>query len=411
MRIPLAILALAAVVTTSPALAETPAELTERLLTAGKLSEADSALSEVLKAHPDDAEARFGLGVSRFLRGVERLSQSFHRYGIRGGVGPPFARLPVPPNDHSEPIRYADLRNVLQALADDLANTESTLARIGDKEVKLPLHFGRIRLDLDGDGQAGPDERLWKLYLVLNQAARSQVSDEQCEAFVIAFDRGDVAWLRGYCHLLMALLESYLAHDGQRLFDHTGPMFFTKAATPFPFIVRGTVRNEGPFDLSDALDAVAMIHLLQLPVIEPERLKAALRHLESMIGLSRESWRYVLAETDNDHEWVPNPRQQSVLLGRTVNEEMVKVWMTFLDESEAIFEGKKLIPFWRGGDERGINLRRVFTEPRPFDLILWIQGTAAAPYLEKGPLTKPETWRRLQNVFRGEFIGFALWFN
>ena len=147
----------------------------------------------------------------------------------------------------------------------------------------------------------------------------------------------------------MALLESYLAHDGQRLFDHTGPMFFPKAATPFPFIVRGTMRNEGPFDLSDALDAVAMIHLLQLPVIEPERLKAALGHLESMIGLSRESWRYVLAETDNDHEWVPNPRQQSVLPGRTINEEMVKVWMTFLDESEAIFEGKKLIPFCAAG--------------------------------------------------------------
>jgi hypothetical protein len=58
-----------------------------------------------------------------------------------------------------------------------------------------------------------------------------------------------------------------------------------------------------------------------------------------------------------------------------------------------------------------VNLRRVFTEPRPFDLVLWVQGTAAAPYLENGPLTKPETWSRFQNIFRGEFIGFALWFN
>ena len=46
-----------------------------------------------------------------------------------------------------------------------------------------------------------------------------------------------------------------------------------------------------------------------------------------------------------------------------------------------------------------------------FDLVLWVQGTAAAPYLEKGPKTKPETWRRLQTIFQGQFIGFAFWFN
>ena len=154
-----------------------------------------------------------------------------------------------------------------------------------------------------------------------------------------------------------------------------------------------------------------MIHVIRLPVKQPERMRAALAHLESMIALSRESWKYILAETDNDHEWVPNPKQQSVLPGGAVNGNMVEAWMTFLDETDAIFKGKTLIPFWRGGEERGINLRRVFTEPRPFDLVLWVQGTAAAPYLEKGPVTKPETWRRLQNVFRGEFVGFALWFN
>jgi hypothetical protein len=163
--------------------------------------------------------------------------------------------------------------------------------------------------------------------------------------------------------------------------------------------------------VDDILDEIAMIHVLRMPVHQPERLKVALTHLESMIALSRESWKYILAETDNDHEWIPNPRQESVLPGGKVDDNMVKAWMTFLDETDAILKGQLLIPFWRGGDGRGINLRRVFTEPRRLDLVLWVQGTAAVPYLEKGPLTKAETWRRLQNVFRGEFIGFALWFN
>jgi hypothetical protein len=414
MRISLAILILAVACTATPVRAETLQLLTERLLSAGKLAEAESALAGRVTARPDDAEARFELGITRFLRAVERLSHSFHRHGLRSGVLGnlvPFARLPIPPNDHPEPIRYADLRNIMQALNDDLATAESTLALIGDTEVKIPLHFGRIRLDLDGDGKAGPDERLWKLYLVLNGAVRNQVTAEQCEAFVIAFDRGDVAWLRGYCHLLMAFTEAYLAYDGQELFDYSGPMFFPKAVTPFPFLRRCGELKPDQWDQDEILDAIAMIHVIRLPVKEPERMKVALAHIESMIALSRESWKYILAETDNDHEWVPNPRQQSILPGGTVNGNMVEAWMTFLDESEAILKGKKLIPFWRGGEERGVNLRRVFTEPRPFDLVLWVQGTAAAPYLEKGPVTNPETWRRLQNVFRGEFVGFALWFN
>ena len=52
MRIPVAILTLVAAFATSPALAETPAELTERLLTAGKLAEADSALARDRQGPP-----------------------------------------------------------------------------------------------------------------------------------------------------------------------------------------------------------------------------------------------------------------------------------------------------------------------------------------------------------------------
>ena len=54
---------------------------------------------------------------------------------------------------------------------------------------------------------------------------------------------------------------------------------------------------------------------------------------------------------------------------------------------------------------------RVFTEPTTLDLVLWIQGTGAAPYLEKGTITSSEFWATTNRVFRGEFLGFALWFN
>ena len=81
------------------------------------------------------------------------------------------------------------------------------------------------------------------------------------------------------------------------------------------------------------------------------------------------------------------------------------------DGADAILKGEKLVPHWRVHDGRGINLRRVFTEPTRFDLVLWIQGSATKPYLERGTLTKPAFWRRMQRTFRGNFLGFAIWFN
>ena len=114
-------------------------------------------------------------------------------------------------------MRYSDRRAIMQAFHDDLAKAESTLARVVDKDVKLPLHFGRIRLDLNNDGKADADETLWKIYAKLNAGVGIRVSAEASKAFLITFDRGDVAWLRGYCHLLMAMCEAVLAYDFHEL--------------------------------------------------------------------------------------------------------------------------------------------------------------------------------------------------
>ena len=88
----------------------------------------------------------------------------------------PFARLPIPVNPAPEPIRYADLRTLFERWTSDLATAEATLAKVDSADVKLPLHFGMIRLDLNGDGKAEPGERLFNLYAQLNAAARNQVN-------------------------------------------------------------------------------------------------------------------------------------------------------------------------------------------------------------------------------------------
>jgi hypothetical protein len=385
--------------------------LAEKYLIAGNLAEGETALLERVRQHPRDDEARFGLGALQFLRSVERLGQSLHRYGLHGDSGRfniPLLRLPIQYNRNPEEFTYPASRKILAELVADLAKAEATLAEIRDDDVKLALHVGEIRLDLVGNGKATEG-----LSTIIERiVGRGRFTNRD---LLVVFDRGDVAWLRGYCHLLSAMAEVGLAYDGQELFDVAAPLLFARAKTPHEFMNTLKPEIDGSFfnpsgERVNLTDVIALIHLIRMPVKEPERMKAALAHLEKTIALGRESWKHILAETDDDHEWIPNPRQTGVL-GFRVRQEQVDSWLSFLDESEELLKGRKLIPFWRGTEKRGVNLRRVFTEPRAFDLVLWVQGSAATPYLEEGPMTNPAVWGRLQRVFGGDLFGFAVWFN
>ena len=379
-------------------------------LTSGSLAEGERVFTQRLAQNPDD-ETTFSLGVLQFLSAVEALSQAGYRYGLRAeqgrDFGLPILRLPTPFNPQPEKVSYADFRRVLETFLDDLAEAEATLARV-QGEVELPVRFGLIRLDLDGDGVATEEERFWNLYTRYNVQAAGLDEDEGDVRIV--FDTGDVHWLRGYSHLLMAMLEFYLAHDGQDLFERTAGLFYPKVDTPHTILQGSSDASLQGFDPALIADVVTFIHLVSLEVAEPERMAAALAHLEAVLEQSRASWEDILAETDNELEWIPNPEQRSVV-PVAVSRDMVAGWLTFLDEAEALLNGAKLVPHWRVEDGRGINLRRVFLEPQRFDLVLWLQGSGATPFLEEGELTTGETWRRLQDIFGGNFIGFALWFN
>jgi hypothetical protein len=395
--------------------AATPVEFLEQHLQAGTLPAGEAAMKDILKKTPKDAQARFGLGVVQFLRAVEGLGQDLSRYGFLQTASVARAgamlgnQLPIPINPNPEEIDYQKARQIYQKFVTQLEQAEATLALVDSPDVKLPLHFGQIRLDFFGAGKTTESEpvMLSEVYARMNRAAA--IDPEAAKKFVISFDAGDVQWLRGYCHLLMALGETTLAHDFHEIFERSGHLFFTKVKTPYTFLHKETTKEWLAFE--PIIDVIATIHLINFPVAEPKRMTTALKHLESMVEVSSKSWDLIVAETDNDNEWIPNSNQESVIPNVKVTQEMIDSWKHFLAEARDILKGDTLIPFWRGKDERGVNLRLVFTDPKSFDLVLWVHGTGAAPYLQKGKVTEPAVWERLNRVFGGEFIGFALWFN
>lgn len=393
------------------AVAEPP--MLEKYLHAGDLKGGEKVLLEELNRKrlgilPMESELRLSLGTLQFIQAVESLVQDMHRYGMRPDFATrlniPFLRLPVPANPNPVEIDYKQFRGIFTHFMEGLTKAEKTLAMVRDPQVKLPLKMGLIKLDTNGDGIG--DE---PFKTILSRYMGGGNNNFQLGDMAVTFDQGDALWLQGYCNLLLAMGSVILAHDHRETFEVSAPLFFPKVKTPHGFLNQ-VPRGQAGFFPNDFIDIIAFIHMWRFPLKEPKKMQEALKHLEKVIALSRESWKSILEETDNDNEWLPNPKQTGVM-GIGVRRQMVDGWMEFLDEAEGILQGKKLVPHWRNEVPRGVNVNRVFTQPRDLDLILWIQGTAATPYLEKGTTTSPAVWNRLQQIFGGQFFGFAFWFN
>ncbi len=388
------------------------------LLSAGQLGEAEQEFAGIVDKTADDQQARMALGVVRFLQAIEGLAKDQYRFGLLNGrlVSLPIMRIPIPRNAAPEQISYEDTRKLLRRFARRLDAADRALAEVDTRDVKLPLFLGRVRFDIDGDGDATDAESLWKMFAGINRGVRP----DQGEGFSIALDGADVHWLRGYCHLLMAFCDLGLAYDAHELFERSGHLLYPDVDTPYEFLQKESL--QGQWDPRGFADLVAAVHLFNFPLVDAVRMQSAREHLLGMVDQSRLSWERALAETDDDREWVPNPDQAGVLRIR-VSRAMIDGWHEVLDELEAVLQGKKLIPFWRlyarsvfqppefPATGTGVNVKRVFTEPGDFDLVLFATGTDAVPYLEEGPLSTPETWNRLTRLFQGEFFGFAVWFN
>lgn len=399
----------------------------EKYLLEGRLAEGAAAMQAAVDADPADGVSQFGLGVTQFFQAIESLGQSQYRFGLLGNRrrAIPFMRLPIPENEKPEQISYDLTRAMIQDFISGLGKAERTLAGVKSSDLKLPLKIGQIRLDLDGDGVGTDEETVWNILNALGSGGRPTDADEAINQIVIAFDDGDVLWLRGYCHVMCALGEMVLAYDWKDQFERTAHLFYPSVQSPYGFLqAEGTGPFNG-FNSQNILDVIALIHTVNYECVEPERMKVALGHFESVISLSRESWKLINAETDNDREWLPNPRQTAAIGELRVSQQNLLGWQAFLDEADAILQGKKLLPFWRGIEggamffdgnfpehpELGINLRKVFLEPARLDLVLWLQGTGIQPFLEKGERTDAGAWRRIMNAFDGNFFLFMVWFN
>ena len=408
----------------APAAAGEAAALTRRQIEAdgAVISAADAGsfieagarlLKERVAAAPADNEAQFGLGMLRFARAVERYGQAQYRYGLRPprNLAPPFLRFPVPLNPAPEELTYEKQRETLQSFLDDLKAAEAELAKVTPADVKIVLDLNKARFDLTGSGRPGEAARLGEIMAGLRMVPSSDAV--KTEPFEVAFDNADALWLQGYCNLLSGMLEFFLAYDWHVTFEDTAGAFYPKVS-PAPLNGARTSVEAAARDFfgerNQIADAIALLHDISWPLTDAARMQRAHAHLKKVVTLGRATWKAILAETDDDREWIPGPQQKNgVIKALPVGQEQVDGWLATLDVFDQVLDGKILVPHWRFSG--GINLRRVFLEPRRFDAVLWATGHGAAPYVETGEIMGQRQWDQWGRVFGGNFLGYAVWFN
>jgi hypothetical protein len=154
------------------------------------------------------------------------------------------------------------------------------------------------------------------------------------------FDHGDLAWGRAIIHFQQALADVTLAYDWSWL---------------------------DRIDDSDNPQPTVTIKL-----VDPDRIAKARGHLLAGLAASDEARTAFLAETDDDREWVPNPKQQSYASPLPVDAKLYQTWAEVIGDVRSLVEGKagiSLAGMWAVFGERDapagyIDLAAMLTTPK-----------------------------------------------
>ncbi|MEL7112565.1 MAG: hypothetical protein AAGK93_06425 [Pseudomonadota bacterium] len=363
-------------------------------------SEGLTAAEAKLNDRPESPETSFALGAVQFLRASEAIMQVRYQNsttpleilpGMRN-------RLPTNPNAEFDP---AFIEIAMTQALEHLDRAETSLEKAAGETFGLEVSMANIWFDVNANGRREDWESALAVMADLNAEPSADFDG------IVRFDSADAHWLKAYVHVMSGMAELTLAvdptsaiktvHDGRVQMDTFGDV-------------------EGMFLDNETIDTLATVLLTLRGVPEADRTRAAHQHFRDMIAENRAFWTAVAAETDNDREWLPNPSQTSAF-GVEVNEEMAQGRQDVLVEIEHLLEGETLIPYWRYNNGYnaetgiGVNLAKFLQDPGDMDVILWIHGAGAAPYLETGNLARLRAWDRFAGMTRGDGLMFAAWFN
>jgi hypothetical protein len=399
----------------SPAFAGPAGDTLKEALYSGALTEGLAKMQPMAAA--GDPEAAFGVGAIKLTQVAEHFTQALYRHGFSFPNPGPLVGSGVPPiprNPNPEPFDYNGVRQMFSDLVTGLDEARASFdiaAKSGDYVIEInPL---KVRADANGDGNVGDNESLAGLIATLSGTSMDEIlapTNPATPKFeFVGFDRADAFWLAGYTEVIAAQADFLLAHDFSDFVNVVFHRFFPKAGFPMQDYATGGQLMFDPETDTTIADLVAAIHTIDWPVTDAAKLKGVLERLKAVLNYSRQDWDAILAETDDNHELVPSPKQTAMVPDTKIDDAKVAAWRATLDEAEKILDGELLIPHWRF--RQGFNLKAYFETATRTDLVLILTGFGALPFIQEGPVASPDDFRAVQTAFGNDWIGYAFWFN
>ncbi|WP_309664044.1 hypothetical protein [Tabrizicola sp.] len=367
------------------------------------ISATEARLATLPSPTNEDLFASAGL---RFLGGVEAALQIRWQTGVRADWSElPILRLPIPENPDARPFAPQDFIDLLTGLEASMAASRAALTALGDKPFALDIAMSDLWFDINMNGTRDAGEDVSSVAgLTLGGAGR--IASVDVIDPTVRFDTADAAWLSAYTNFLSGFTNLALAYDPapaiQRVLDSEEKIYALWGDTP------PTNALDMMFGRQADRVAMALHALAQTP--DPTLTRKAHAHFLAMITENRRFWALVNLESDNDREWVPNDRQTSAL-GIIMPPGTAERWQAVLADAEKLLTGELLIPHWRFGAEAGINMKKMFENPVPVDLITWVQGEGLLPFAEKGTRASPFAWNEFTRIVEGDAMLFALFLN
>lgn len=261
-----------------------------------------------------------------------------------------------------EQLGQEELRVAFAALRDELRTTRLVLEKIhlrskDDGLLLVPATWGS---DLNGDGTLTPGEQ-YAFAIPRRQSvemAREADTDQYYQEHYqldarFRIDQSDLQWMLGYHYFLEASAELSAAFDNS-------------PETP-------TLRVYDPHALSRA-------HVLLL---------AGLKSSDKLRNL-------LLAETDDEDEWIAHPAQHNSVFPIALSERDFRTWQTLISHLLPVLEGKQLLAGTENGSmfeslfstmcpgNQGLNVASLFHRKRHEVLVL---GTEPVRWVGCQPIT------------------------
>ncbi|HPV40469.1 MAG TPA: hypothetical protein PKX40_04755 [Spirochaetota bacterium] len=265
-------------------------------LRAGKFTEALNLSGKAIGRDGGNCYAFMARAIARYVAAGQRMSVDIAFVRFRGS--------------RRRGIDLEYLREAVRRMVAEFVQVDSDLEKASRcDDVFLDLAPALWMIDWNGDGDIDSRDRSL-LEIELDADGKKLSEDDPRRRPLYRYDVGDVHWARAFVNFQMAALNIALAYD---------------------WSIINTLMTDG------------FRGLIEIRIKMLDKTLIALARKEILTGLecAEQARLAYLAETDDEREWVPNPRQKNHPMPLPVDEELYKTWDGVLKDVRKLVTGEE----------------------------------------------------------------------